>query len=171
MHISFLPQCQHNFVPEEVLFTFIPFGKSLLCQEASWVRRGARAERLAAAALCPGCCRLLPVSDSCRLPFHLDHCYYGRRLGTYLIGHVHHQVVLTLVSIAVLEGKEGEDGCFISCPRPRCCIQRTLITREKTNTDQYINISGCSLLPSTGCLPSNIWQRDPPHRIFSMNVS
>lgn len=79
----------------------------------------------------------------------------GRLLRPYLIGDVHHQIVFTLVSIAVL-GRRGKDGCFISCPRPLCCIQTTLITREKTNTDQYINISGCSLLPSTGCLPSNI---------------
>lgn len=95
------------------------------------------------------------------LSFHLKYGFenpgekQGRLLRPYLIGDVHHQIVFTLVSVAVL-GRRGKDGCFISCPRPLCCIQTTLITREKTNTDQYINISGCSLLPSTGCLPSNI---------------
>lgn len=176
MHISFPPQRQHNFVPEDIFFSFIPFGKRLFCREASWLRRGA-----------PLSSRLFPPPDCflCLfgghkhlrgLSFHLKYGFenpgekQGRLLRPYLIGDVHHQIVFTLVSVAVL-GRRGKDGCFISCPRPLCCIQTTLITREKTNTDQYINISGCSLLPSTGCLPSNIWQRDTPDHIFCMNVS
>lgn len=93
--------------------------------------------------------------------------------ATHFIGDVHYEIVFALVSITVLQGKikmaalvavlspyhphrHAQTYIYTVCVYMENFHNKAGNTHKSTHTDRYINITSCSLLPSTGCPPCNI---------------